>query len=91
MKQNKKIYINIIVNIFVIIVGISLLMIALNQKNIKQNYSYEVQRSSNYEILLNENNFYENSVLPCGYIYASKSINEVNIDFKYLLKGKTNY
>ncbi len=90
MKQSKKFYIIVIANIIVTIVGMILLALGLNKEKNISKYSYEIQKSSDYEILLNENNFYENDILPSGYIYASKSIDEIMIDFKYYLKGNEN-
>ena len=57
LKQSKKFYIIVITNIIVTIVGMILLALGLNKEKNISKYSYEIQKSSDYEILLNENNF----------------------------------
>ena len=55
-------------------------------------YSFSSQKNNDYEVLLKPNDFYTNNILPSGGYYASKSVNEFIINFKYDFKGnkKTN-
>ena len=87
--QNKKIdYITILLTIILVIISFIFLVIGLNVKNnIKPEYSYLVKKSSPYEVLLLPNKFYEENTLPSNRYYASKSIDSLNINFKYDFKG----
>ena len=87
--QNNKInYITIFILIFTIIGSFVFLKLGLDsQKGIRPDYSYSVQKSSPYEVLLLPNDFYEEDVLPSNCYYASKSIDFFIINFKYNFKG----
>lgn len=94
MKNSKKINcIIIVLCIVVITIGVTFIKVGLNYKQTtKPAYSYSAQKSSNYEVLLKPNTFYSEDKLPFGLYYASKSVDEFLIDFKYNFKGnkKTN-
>ncbi len=83
-------YIIIITSIFVIILGIIFTKIGFNYSKDLISYSYEVQKSGDYEIVLNPNDFYDTKVLPANRYYASKSINSIIINFKYKFEGNKN-
>ena len=48
-------------------------------------YSYTSSKKGDYQVLLKENDFYEEPILESGKYYASKSID------KYLLKFEYNF
>ena len=84
----KHIYIEIIIAILVLIAGCILVKIGIDfGKEEKIEYSYEVTKSDNYEMLLKPNIFYETETLPANRYYASKSIDKCVIDLKYDFKG----
>ena len=68
MRQNNKInYITIFTLIGTIIVSLVFLKLGLDSKNsINPDYSYSVQKSSPYEVLLLPNDFYVENTLPSG-------------------------
>ena len=69
--------------IALLIIGVFFISYGFNLKNITPNYSYKMQRRTDYEVLLKHNNFYENERLPSGKWYASKSIDSYIINFIY--------
>ena len=77
-------YIFALLVIFMIVLGNAFLIFGLNyHKNVLPIYNFTAQKDSDYEVLLNQNNFYVTNTLPSGGYYASKSINNYVINFKY--------
>lgn len=89
MRQNNKInYITFFILIVTIVSSCAFLKLGLDSKNsIKPDYSYSVQKSSPYEVLLLPNDFYAENTLPSNRYYASKSIDSFLINLKYNFKG----
>ncbi len=87
-KNNKINYITIFTFIVTIVTSFAFLRLGIDSKNsIKPDYSYSVQKSSPYEVILLPNDFYAEKILPSNRYYASKSIDSFNINFKYNFKG----
>ena len=85
---NKKYYPIIIAMIAIIILAIIFIKLGLEaQKNTKAIYQYKIEKKSDYEVLLKENDFYETKTLPAHLYYASRSIDTFNINFEYNFKG----
>ena len=83
----------IIISLIIIILGILSIIIGFNYtKSIPIIYSYTVQRNTDYEVILNPNEFYDTDILTSNLYYASKSINNLKINFNYNFIGsnKTN-
>lgn len=86
---SKKGYTSFIVPIIMIVVSIIFVKLGLEvEKNINPIYQYQIERKSDYEVLLNENDFYSTKTLPADLCYASKSINAFIINFEYNFKAK---
>ena len=83
----------LVVLIVIIMIGIAGVFIKLGMdfdKNLTPLYSYTVEKSDYYEVLLNPNTFYTTKTLPSGRYYASKSVNAFAINFLYHFQGKNN-
>lgn len=50
-------------------------------------YNYEIKKSDNYEVILKENEFYENQILASGLYYPGKSVDEYKINYIYDFKA----
>ncbi len=50
-------------------------------------YNYEIKKSDNYEVILKENEFYENQILASGLYYPGKSVDEYKINYLYDFKA----
>ena len=91
-KKYKINYLDLIVILIVIIMtilGIYFIKLGLNfEKNIKPIYTFVAEKSSDYEVLLKPNNYYTSETLPSGRYYASKSVKQYTLDFKYHLYGE---
>ena len=86
-EKNRK-YLLIFGIIVFIILGIVFLKMGLEYKeNNDYIYSYEANKSDNYEAILNPNEFYTSNTLPKGLYYASKSIDKFALEFKYNFRG----
>ena len=90
-KKYKINYLNLIVILLVVIMtilGIYFIKLVLDfEKNIKPMYTFVAEKSSDYEVLLKPNNYYTSETLPSGRYYASKSVKQYTLDFKYHLYG----
>ena len=82
------IYIFLII-IMIIIMGIFIKLGLNERKRIDSLNTYEAKKEDNYEIVLKPNDFYLSETLPSGLYYASKSIDSINIDFKYMFKANS--
>ena len=70
------------------IIGIYFVKLSLDfDKTIKPIYSYTAEKSDDYEVLLKPNNYYTSEVLPSGRYYASKSVKQYMLEFKYHFYG----
>ena len=88
MRKNKKSVYTIIAFLIMIIIGSAFIKQGLDmERNKTPIYSYTVQKSDNYEVLLRPNTFYTTEKLPEGGYYASNSIKSYLIELKYDLKG----
>ena len=77
-----------LVIVLMIILGIYFTKLGLDfEKNIKPAFTYTAEKSSDYEVLLKPNDYYTTDTLPSGRYYASKSVKEYRLDFKYHLYG----
>ena len=90
-KKYKINYLDLIVILLVVIMtmlGIYFIKLGLDfEKNIKPIYTYVAEKNSDYEVLLKPNNYYTSETLPSGRYYASKSVKQYTLDFKYHLYG----
>lgn len=85
---NKKNYNNVIIVVIMMILAIIFIKLGLEKKeNEELVYQYKVERKSDYEVLLKENDFYSTMILPADLYYASKSIDSFIINFEYSFKG----
>ncbi len=91
-KKYKINYLDLIVILFAMIMtilGIYFIKLGLDfEKNIKPIYTFVAEKSSDYEVLLKPNNYYTSETLPSGKYYASKSVKQYTLDFKYHLYGE---
>ena len=78
----------VILIIFILIVVFINLGMNFKEKTIPV-YSYKVQKSDNYEIILKPNDFYQTETLPSGGYYASNSIQAIVMNLKYIFKGNS--
>lgn len=87
--ENKRIkYITILLAVSLIVISCIFLILGLKFNNsVKPDYSYLINKSSPYEVLLLPNEFYAENILSPNRYYASKSIDSLYIDFKYHFKG----
>ena len=86
--DNRKKYVSIIVVVAMIVIAIIFVKLGLeSEKNTKSIYQYKIERKSDYEVLLKENDFYVTKTLPANLYYASKSVDNFNINFEYNFKG----
>ncbi len=53
-------------------------------------YDYTINRNADYQVLLKENNFYENKTIPSDRSYVSKGIDKYLLEFKYNLSSTNN-
>ncbi len=87
-REKNKNYPFILGIIICIILCIIFFKIALEYEEKNQYlYSYETQKSDNYEVLLKPNKFYTSKSLPKDLYYASKSIDKIILEFKYDFNG----
>ncbi len=84
IRKRKLYYIIIILDIIIISLALCV--------NIKlPAYQYNIEKNSDYKILLKENNFYPiNNPSNDVKAYPSKGIDDIIIDFKYILNGNKN-
>ena len=81
--DNRKNYVSIIVVVTMIVIAIIFVKLGLeSEKNTKSTYQYKIERKSDYEVLLKENDFYVTKTLPANLYYASKSIDNFNISLE---------
>ena len=74
----------IVIAICLLILTILFLVLGVMTKNTKTPlYKYIANKKGDYQVLLKENNFYENTTLPSGKYYASKSIDKYMLNFEY--------
>ena len=86
--KNNKLYIIIFSCIIIFIIGALFIKLGIDErKNVEPEYSYSGEKSSSYEVLLKPNDFYESQSLPSSLYYASKSIDNFVINFKYDFNG----
>ena len=90
-KKYKINYLDLVVILLVVIMtmlGIYFIKLGLDfEKNIKPICTFVAEKSSDYEVLLKPNNYYTTETLPSGRYYASKSVKQYMLDFKYHLYG----
>ena len=90
-KKYKINYLDLVVILLVVIMtmlGIYFIKLGLDfEKNIKPICTFVAEKSSDYEVLLKPNNYYTTETLPSGRYYASKSVKQYTLDFKYHLYG----
>lgn len=80
--RNKVILIFLAICITILEIVFLVLGIKYNKKNI-DTYSYSIDKNTDYKIILKPNNFYTNPVLSKQDGYASKSIDNINLQFIY--------
>ena len=80
--RNKVILIFLAICITILEIDFLVLGIKYNKKNI-DTYSYYIDKNTDYKIILKPNNFYTNPVLSKQDGYASKSIDNINLQFIY--------
>ena len=86
--KNNKLYIIIFSCIIIFIIGVLFIKLGIDErKNVEPEYTYTKEKGSSYEVLLKPNDFYETTSLPSNLYYASRSIDNFNINFKYDFKG----
>ena len=86
--KNIKQYVVIFSCIIIFIIGVFFIKLDVDErKNVEPKYSYAGEKSSSYEVLLKPNDFYESQSLTENLYYASKSIDNFVINFKYDFKG----
>ena len=88
-KNNNKInYVIIFFIITMIILGVIFIKLGLDfEKGVTSIYSYTAEKSDDYVVLLKPNTFYASETLPSGGYYASQSVKDYIVDFKYEFKG----
>ena len=85
---NRKNNLSIITVCTILIIVIIFIKLGLEaEENAKSIYQYKIERKSDYEVVLKENDFYATKTLPANLYYASKSIDNFNINFEYNFKG----
>ncbi len=78
----------ILLIVIIAILGIYFIKLGLDfEKNVKPIYSYTAEKTSDYFVLLKPNNYYTSEMLPSGRYYASKSVKQYSLDFKYHFYG----
>ena len=82
----KKKYLILII-ILTIITIFNFILVINNRDKKEIIYGYSVNKQIDYNVKLLPNNFYENNILQSNLYYASKSIDTININFKYNFKG----
>ena len=72
------------------LLGLSVFFLGVGIKKDKKEplYSYVATKEADYQVLLKENNFYDEKKLPSDKYYASKSIDKYLIKFEYDFKSK---
>ncbi len=86
---DKKSHFSVIVIVIMAVIAIFFIELGLTaEKNEKPIYQYKVEKKSDYGVLLKQNDFYQEKVLPSGLYYASKSIDSFIINFEYKFKAK---
>ena len=83
---NKKNYFNIIAIVIIIILALIFIKLGLGAKE-KLIYQYKINKNSDYVVSLKKNNLYQTSTLPANLHYASKSIDNLIINFEYNFNG----
>lgn len=74
--------------IFLIAIGLIFIKNGIDKKDEKDiYYTYETTKSSNYDVVLMPNNFYEESDLREGKHYPAQIIDQYDIDFGYKYKA----
>ena len=68
-------------------ISILISIIIIKKINIDLLSSYSSKKSSNYEVLLKPNDFYDTEILPSDKYYASKSVDKYIINFIYDFKA----
>ncbi len=81
-------YISILTSIIMAVLAAVFIVFGIVSKNkVEPIYSYSSIKSSNYEVLLKPNDFYDTETLPPDKYYASKSIDKYIINFIYDFKS----
>ena len=83
----KEFFMFLFVIIMLILGGICIKFGIDTKNNKKQIYNFYAEKNSDYEILLNPNDFYMTETLPAGRFYVSKSIDKIKINFDYNFKS----
>ena len=80
----------VIIVVIMCLLGISAFFLGVGIKTDKQEalYSYVATKEADYQVLLKENNFYDENILPSDKYYASKSIDKYLLKFEYDFKTK---
>ena len=79
-----RISISMAILLFFLVLSILFLTIGIKVNNNKIIlHSYIATKNADYQVLLKENNFYEDQVLASGKNYASKSIDKYLLNFEY--------
>ena len=74
------------------IIGLILIIIGIEIKDVQIKYNYKIQKDSSYEVLLKKNEFYTSKTLAADGCYASKSIDKflMNLKYGFCGSGSTN-
>ena len=86
--KSKKIKILFILSIILLIGILFLGALGLN-KNMQKNRMYQFTNKTDYEVILNPNNYFSNDKLEVNHYYIASSIKSVAIYFDYFLKNNT--
>ena len=85
---HKKYNTKLIIGVIIFVLGIALIQLGIEfREHIIPIYSYEAKKDSQYIVRLKPNDFYEQETLPEDKYYASKSIDNFNVNFKYDFKA----
>ena len=85
--KNKVIFLS---SVIMIIIGMAFIKLGIESSKENATSIYEIQRNSDYEVVLKPNDFYMTESIPSGRYYASESINNFTINFKYDFKANEN-
>ncbi len=85
-------YIKYIITFFIIdIIGFIYILLGIKLNNeLIILYNYKAEKNSDYEVILKENDFYDSRILPSEKYYASQSIDDILINFRYDFKASRN-
>lgn len=87
--RTKNVLRNICISTVILFLGIILIFKSIKLEPEKKEllYSYNLNKNVNYEVQLNESEFFENNNLDMNKTYISSLVNKINMDFRYTLSG----